>query len=52
MEFCHFLGCYLKDKEYGGKRLYDDMIEQAVLADTLGYCGIGQNGRVGVSNNE
>lgn len=41
MDFCHFLGCYLKDKKYGGKRMYDEMIEQAVLADQLGYRGIG-----------
>jgi len=41
MDFCHFLGCYQKDKNYGGKRLYDDMIAQAILADSLGYRGVG-----------
>lgn len=40
MDFCHFLGCYHRDKDYGGKRLYDDMIAQAVLADKLGYRGV------------
>lgn len=40
MEFNHFLSAYYPDKAYGGDRLYADMIEQAVLADRLGYRGI------------
>ena len=37
MEFSHFLSSYLPDPTYGGKRLLDDMVEQAVTADRLGY---------------
>ena len=40
MEFNHFLSSYLPDLAYGGKRLLDDMVEQAVLADRLGYRGV------------
>lgn len=31
------LSAYYPDKNYGGRRLYADMIEQAVLCDRLGY---------------
>jgi alkanesulfonate monooxygenase SsuD/methylene tetrahydromethanopterin reductase-like flavin-dependent oxidoreductase (luciferase family) len=37
MDFNYFLTSYLPNKEYGGKRLYDEMIEQAVLAEQLGF---------------
>ncbi len=40
MEFNHFLSSYLPDPAYGGKRLLDDMVAQAKLADRLGYRGI------------
>lgn len=41
MEFNHFLSCYMPEPSYGGKRIYADMIEQAILVDKLGYRGIG-----------
>jgi len=37
MEFNHFLSSYLPDPAYGGKRLFDDMIEQAKTAERIGY---------------
>ena len=37
MEFSIQLAAYYPDKSYGGARLYRDMLEQAVLADRLGY---------------
>ena len=37
MDFSLQLSAYYPDKNYGGKRLYEDMLEQAVLADKLGY---------------
>ena len=37
MDFNHFLSSYLPDPAYGGTRLYRDMVEQAVLAEKLGY---------------
>jgi alkanesulfonate monooxygenase SsuD/methylene tetrahydromethanopterin reductase-like flavin-dependent oxidoreductase (luciferase family) len=37
MEFTYFLSAYMPDGAYGGKRLYADMVEQAVLAEKLGY---------------
>lgn len=40
MEFNHFLSSYLPDPAYGGKRLLDDMVEQAKAADRLGYRGV------------
>ena len=40
MEANHFLSSYYPDTSYGGKRLYDDMVEQAVTADRLGYRGV------------
>jgi alkanesulfonate monooxygenase SsuD/methylene tetrahydromethanopterin reductase-like flavin-dependent oxidoreductase (luciferase family) len=40
MHFNHFLSAYYPDKSYGGDRLYADMVEQAVLADRLGYKGV------------
>ena len=40
MDFNHFLSSYYPDPTYGGKRLYADMVEQAILADKLGYRGV------------
>ena len=40
MEFNHFLSSYFPDPAYGGKALFDDMIEQARLADRLGYAAV------------
>lgn len=37
MEFCHFLSSYYPDTGYGAVRLYADMVEQARLAERLGY---------------
>lgn len=37
MDFNYFLTSYLPNKEYGGKRLYDEMVEQAVMAERLGF---------------
>jgi alkanesulfonate monooxygenase SsuD/methylene tetrahydromethanopterin reductase-like flavin-dependent oxidoreductase (luciferase family) len=40
MEFNHFISAYYPDTDYGGDRLYADMIEQAKLADALGYASV------------
>ena len=37
MKFCMQLSPYLPDASYGGKRLFDDMMEHAALCDRLGY---------------
>ena len=37
MKFCQQLSAYLATKEYTGYRLYQDMLDQAVLCDTYGY---------------
>ncbi len=37
MKFCIQLSADYPDKNYGGKRVYDDMLNQAVLADRLGF---------------
>lgn len=37
MEFSLQLSAYYPDTSYGGQRLYQDMLEQAVLGDRLGY---------------
>ena len=37
MDFCLQLSAYYPDKSYGADRLYADMLEQAILADRLGY---------------
>jgi len=36
----HFLSAYYPDTSYGGKRLFDDMVEQAKVAERLGYRGV------------
>ncbi|BAN48447.1 LLM class flavin-dependent oxidoreductase [Metapseudomonas resinovorans] len=40
MEFNHFLSSYLPDPQASGRQLYDDMVEQAVVAEQVGYAGI------------
>jgi alkanesulfonate monooxygenase SsuD/methylene tetrahydromethanopterin reductase-like flavin-dependent oxidoreductase (luciferase family) len=40
VEFNHILSSYYPDPSYGGDRLYADMVEQAVLADRVGYRGV------------
>lgn len=40
MEFNHFLSSYLPDPSIGGKKLYDNMLEQAVFADQAGYASV------------
>ena len=37
MDFSIQLSAYYPDKSYGGDRVYADMLEQAVLADRLGF---------------
>ncbi|OED43549.1 luciferase [Chromatiales bacterium (ex Bugula neritina AB1)] len=37
MEFCIQLSADYPDKSYGGDRVYKDMLDQAVLADQLGF---------------
>lgn len=41
MEFVHFLNSHMLDPSIGGKRLYRDVVEQAVHADTVGFRGVG-----------
>ncbi|UXX81515.1 LLM class flavin-dependent oxidoreductase [Roseovarius pelagicus] len=40
MDFNHFLSSYLPDPSYGGRKMYQNMIDQAVHADNLGYKGV------------
>jgi alkanesulfonate monooxygenase SsuD/methylene tetrahydromethanopterin reductase-like flavin-dependent oxidoreductase (luciferase family) len=40
MEFSYFLSTYMPDGRYGGKRMYADVVEQAVTAEKLGYRGV------------
>jgi alkanesulfonate monooxygenase SsuD/methylene tetrahydromethanopterin reductase-like flavin-dependent oxidoreductase (luciferase family) len=40
MDFNHFLSTHLLNAEYRPRKLYQDMIEQAILADKLGYRGV------------
>ncbi len=37
MKFCIQLTADYPDKKYGGKRVYQDMLDQAILADELGF---------------
>ncbi len=37
MDFCHFLTSYMPDPSIGSKVHFDNMIEQSVLAEKLGY---------------
>lgn len=40
LEFNHFVSAYFPDTSYGGDRLYADMLQQARLADRLGYASV------------
>lgn len=40
MEFNNFLGANYRDTSYGGERLYQDMLAQALLAERLGFRGV------------
>ena len=40
MDANHFLSAYYPDTSYGGKRLFNDMVEQAKAAERLGYRGV------------
>ena len=40
MDFNHFLTSYMPDPKIGSKLHFDNMLEQAVLAETLGYSTI------------
>ncbi len=40
MRFSHFLSSYYPNTTYGGKQLFDDMLEQARLAERLGFSGV------------
>ncbi len=40
MEFNHFLSSYFPDPSVGGKKLFDDMREQARTAEALGYAAV------------
>ncbi len=37
MDFNHFLTSYMPDPKIGSKLHFDNMLEQAVLAEKLGY---------------
>jgi len=41
MDFVHFLSSHMLDPALGGKRLYRNVVAQAVHADALGYRGVG-----------
>jgi alkanesulfonate monooxygenase SsuD/methylene tetrahydromethanopterin reductase-like flavin-dependent oxidoreductase (luciferase family) len=40
MDFNHFLSTHLLNTEYRPRELYEDMVEQAISADKLGYRGV------------
>lgn len=40
MDFVHFLSSHMLDPAIGGKRLYREVVEQAVHAERLGYRGV------------
>ena len=40
MQFNNFLAAYYPDTDYGGERLYTDMLDQARLVDRLGFRGV------------
>lgn len=41
MEFIHFLSSHMLDPSTGGKRLYRNVVAQALHAEALGYRGVG-----------
>jgi alkanesulfonate monooxygenase SsuD/methylene tetrahydromethanopterin reductase-like flavin-dependent oxidoreductase (luciferase family) len=41
VEFVHFLSSHMLDPRVGGKRLYREVVEQAVHAEACGYRGVG-----------
>ena len=41
MDFVHFLSSHMLDPKLGGKRLYRNVVAQAVHAEALGYRGVG-----------
>lgn len=41
MDFIHFLSSHMLDPELGGKRLYGNVVAQAVHAEAVGYRGVG-----------
>lgn len=40
MDFSHFLSCYYPDTSYPPAKLYADMLDQAKLAEELGFVGV------------
>jgi len=40
MDFVHFLSSHMLDPSLGGKRLYKNVVQQAVHAEQLGYRGV------------
>lgn len=41
MDFVHFLSSHMLDPNIGGKRLYSQVLEQAIHAESCGYRGVG-----------
>lgn len=41
MDFIHFLSSHMLDPAIGGKRLYKNVVAQAIHAEKLGYRGVG-----------
>ncbi len=41
MDFVHFLSSHMLDPKLGGKRLYSQVVEQAIHAEACGYRGVG-----------
>jgi flavin-dependent trigonelline monooxygenase, oxygenase component len=41
MDFVHFLSSHMLDPHLGGKRLYKNVVAQAVHAEAMGYRGVG-----------
>ena len=37
MDFCHFLTSYMPNPKVGSKTHFQNMIDQSILADKLGY---------------
>ena len=37
MDFCHFLTSYMPNPQVGSKTHFQNMIDQSILADKLGY---------------